>query len=186
MNFENATAAEWNDAHRIIRGAAVAHGIPFADAEDMAQEAARTILTRRFRIMPENPVHAARVLVRGAKRFGFWSLMPNPSKPQRMREVDNLRPVREGGYDPSPAQIAETAERHGITLAVAMARAGYGPQELAEPISAVSGSGIGYTPPREGCPGLHLATDPNPASRAAAALAAANDARRVAGLPPLR
>jgi len=184
-NYPNATDAEWNEAYRIIRGSALANGIGNADAEDMAQEATRTIMTRRFRIAPENPVHAARVLVRGAKRFGFWSIMPNPSKPQRQRELDSLRPVREAGYDPSPAQIAETAERHGIPLEVAMARAGYGPQELAEPTSAVSGSGIGYTPPQEGCPGLHLATDPNPSSRTAAALAAANDARRVAGLPPL-
>jgi hypothetical protein len=183
MNFPNATPAEWNEAHRIIRGAAIAHGIDHADAEDMAQEATLSIMGRKYRQTPQNPTHAARIAVRQAKRFGFYALLPRSQRSQRDR--DQLRPMREGAYTPGPDEVASLAERHGIRLDVAMARAGYGPQELAEPISAVSGSGIGYTAPREGCPGLH-ATDPNPASRIAAALDVANDARRVAGLPPLQ
>jgi len=182
MNFPTATDQEWNDAHRIIRGAAVAHGINHADAEDMAQETTYRMLRRRYAKPPEGPVHAARIAVRQAKRFGFYSLLPRSTVSQAKR--DQARPAESyRPHSPDPAQLAQLAERQGIPLSVALERVGVGLFAMTEPDQGVYGSGIRWQPPREGCPGLH-GTDPNPASRAAAALAAANDLRRVAGLPP--
>lgn len=205
MNFPNATAEEYATARRGIVGFCLRQGWQIADAEDAAQDVLIQCMTRQYRrVCPATLPMAVRWRLSHARRYGVHTLRTGDSTAR----ARHAAAVKRGGPMPprdiapayaNPATVAEQAEgmsfarrrlaeRLGITPAsLARQACGFGPldDDDAAKVSPVTDSGPGYTPPAAGCRGLHD-TDPNPASRRQAALAAANDARRVAGLPPVR
>lgn len=152
-------------------------------------------------------------LINQGKRYGVHRMAPGGSTRRRRKrigleqpqpEADPVAVVARAPASANPATMAEAGEAlaermprfaqraraEGKTPAtLALIAAGFGPlddEDAAKASPSVPQCGPGYTPPHQGCPGLHTDTDPNPASREAATLAAANEWRRVAGLPPIR
>jgi hypothetical protein len=215
MEFPNATAADWTHALRIIKTLLGMHGIFGVDQDDAAQHWALKVMERKSRSEnpPDSPQGAAYQAVAQVRKYGIASLLPHRSQPTATRRrtgQSESQPVAQplGHRDTSPgsvdpARIAELADGGAYTrggLAAAARAAGISPAEWTRqalgycPLDeedanratpSVPAVGPGYTPPTKGMPGLHTATDPNPASAAAGRLAAVNDWRRVAGKAPL-
>lgn len=175
MNFQNATAAEWAAAHRMLAGAARASGYEHHTAEDLAAEAVLRILTVRWTTPPESVRHAAVILRNAARRRG-WAMFDRTAAAaaERRRRDEKAdaegrprppRPVmdRSGSITPSPADMAEHAEHHGIPVYRVHEAHGIGPGALAEPgqTPSVYGSGPATPPPVTGCRWVHIETDPN-------------------------
>jgi hypothetical protein len=210
LNYPAATAEEWNTAGRIVRSHLVRSGYDLERAEEIAQAWQVEELTRNRRtVCPINPRVAAVWAVKMARRRGPGALTragktafqrthrTGLADPQPMGDAIPVVDARRASLDPAtlaeagealaarcPA-FARRAREEGTTpAALALRAAGWQLDDEDEARRGlIAAEGAGYAPPEQGCPGLH-GTDPNPASREAARLAAVNDARRVAGLPP--
>jgi len=172
MNFPNATPDEWSDAHRMITASARRDGYDHvtmasaSTAEDVASEVILRIMSIRWKTQPESVKHAALILRKAARKHG-WAMFDPEAKRARDRKQDMVRPVMDRGnmHSPSPADMAEQAERFRVPVDRVHAANGIGPGALAEPGHAPSvyGSGPATPPPVAGVRGLHLYVDPNAA-----------------------
>jgi len=172
MNFPNATAEDWARARGIIFAGARRAGYDAAAADDMAQNAMLAIMGRNYRHgMPEGPVHAACILRRQARRLGWHTL--NPQTANERRRSQDRRQDREAhvvavaigrSVTPSPASMAEHAERLRVPVYRVHEANGIGPGALAEPghTPSVYGSGPATPTPVAGSRLSRLETDPNP------------------------
>jgi hypothetical protein len=117
-----------------------------------------------------------------AEPLGYRDTSPGSVDPARIAELADGGAYTRGG-------LAAAARASGLSPAEWTRQAlGYCPldeDDATRATPSVPAVGPGYTPPTKGMRGLHTATDPNPASAAAAVLAAVNDWRRVAGKAPL-
>jgi hypothetical protein len=189
----NASPADWTAFSASITRTAERSGMTRADAEDIAQDIALRIVEGRFAQKAETLRQAFGLARAIARRAGTWAALGN----QTGRDRDRKRRSQDGRYQfpvrdesaafPSPDRMAAAAEAKGFPVARVHEAYGIGPTALAEPgtTPSVCGSGPGWTMP-EPIPADRYPTDPNPVGRIVAALAVANDARRVAGLPPVR
>jgi hypothetical protein len=159
--FENATAADWTRARDIIYRTALRDTGDAARADDLAQQAMMTIITRRWKAPPESPTHAAFILRKQARRMGWHTL--DPSAANALRRKSGPAPVIDRGTMPPPDAMAMAAERHGIPVDRVHAAHGIGPGALAEPghTPSVYGSGPATPTPVAGARFARLATDPN-------------------------
>ncbi len=160
--FATATAADWSRARDILYRTALRDTGDASRADDLAQQGMVTILARRWKAPPESPAHAAFILRKQARRLGWHTLDPAAARALR-RKDGRPKPVIDRGHSPSPATMAEQAERLGVPVDRVHAANGIGPGALAEPGHAPSvfGSGPATPPPVAGLRGLHLFTDPN-------------------------
>lgn len=197
INFPNATAEEWSAAQAIIGRLLARRGITGPEAEDAQQDWADRTLRTNYRQPVEGPVHAAYITAALVRRRGVGVLLrqrrnaakrhkrTGQQEPQPMGEAVGIRDTAPASCNPATMaeagealaarmpKYAQAARARGMTpAALALAAAGWGPIDDEDvPPSAVTACGPGYTPPTRGCPGLHTATDPNPASRTAAVAA---------------
>ena len=213
MEFPNATAEDWTHAHRIIRKILVGYGIYGPDQDDAVQNWSLGVLLRTTDSPPDSPQGAAYQTCSLVRRFGVGPLIADRRKTARRRRrigqsesQPEAQPLGRRDTAPgsvNPATIAELADGGAYTrggLAAAAQASGLSPAEwtrqalgycplggddAARATPSVPAAGPGYTPPTQGIRGLHTDVDPNPASAAAAVLAALNDWRRVAGKAPL-
>lgn len=175
MNFPNATADDWNHARGILAKAARAAGYDHSTAEDLAQEAVFRILTIRWATQPESVGHAALIMRSAARRRG-WAMFDRTSaaaaeRRRRDEQADREgrprppRPIRDrsGSITPSPADMAEHAERLNVPVYRVHEANGIGPGALAEPghTPSVYGSGPATPTPVTGSRLSRLETDPN-------------------------
>lgn len=188
----NASPADWTRFTQTVTRAAERSGMTRADAEDIAQDIAARIVEGRLAQQAENLGQAYAMARAIARRAGTWLALGNQTNRDRRRAKRGQDgrykiPVRDASAAfPSPADMAAQAETRYIPVDRVHAAYGIGPSALHEPgtTPSVCGSGPGWTMP-EPIPADRYPTDPNPLSRIVAALAVANDARRVAGLPPV-
>lgn len=169
-NFPTATAAEWSHARGVIYHAALRSGIAAAQADDYAQQGMLVILRRRFRTPVEGPVHAARIIAKGCRRLG-WAMLSPQSNAARMRNADRQAAGMEGvkvaaisrSVTPSPAAMAEQAERLRVSVDRVHEAYGVGGYAMAEPNTtpSVYAAGPATLPPVEGSRLWKLETDPN-------------------------
>jgi hypothetical protein len=171
--FADAPATEWTRARGIIASQAVKAGIDHARAEDMAQHAMLSILkrTKPYRKQVDGPAHAAWGMVGLAKRRGWIVLDPDANR-ANYRQTKGVQAdadahvvnVAQGrSITPSPAAMAEDADRLGVPVDRIHAAHGIGPGALSEPghTPSVYGSGPATPTPVTGCRFARLATDPN-------------------------
>lgn len=171
MNFPNATAAEWTAAISVIAAGARRAGYCAADADDMAQNAMLAIMRRKFaRGMPTGPEHAARILRRQAQRLGWIMFSPAADNARRRTqarkaegEAHTIAVAIGRSITPSPASMAEQAERLAVPVYRVHEANGIGPGALAEPghTPSVYGSGPATPTPVAGVRLSRLETDPN-------------------------
>jgi hypothetical protein len=189
----NATNADWQTFTDSITRTAERSGMTRADAEDIAQDIATQIVAGRFAKKAENLRQAFGIARAIARRSGSWAALGAQTNRDRhrynqarRREGFQFQATTEREY-PCPARMAAAAEAKCFPVARIHEVYGIGQTALAEPgtTPSVCGSGPGWTMP-EPIPADRYPTDPNPVGRIVAALAVANDARRVAGLPPVR
>lgn len=182
-NFPNATPAEWKHARGVVYYAALRSGIDANEADDLAQQAMLVILRRRFRTPVEGPVHAARIIAKGARRLGWHTLQPSRANSLRRsatRAEEGMQQVIGNAIarsvTPSPADMAEQAERRGVSVHRVHEAYGVGGYALAEPNTtpSVYAAGPATLPPVEGSRLWKLETDPNPERTLAATHPAAN------------
>ena len=201
MRLAAPTDEQATEARRLAFRFCVSRGMPHADADDAAQATVLRAMLRNWQTPPRDLIHGVARILHQARRYGVWTLLPGNTS-RRRREGLEAPPVRETAPPyADPATVAEMADRYagpdrkraaaraGVTPATYTLHAlGWGPLDDDDTTKTTSttNSGPGYTPPAKGCPGLHTATDPNPASREASRLRCLNDWRRVAGLPPVR
>lgn len=168
--FTNATPADWTRARGILFNGARRAGVDPATADDMAQNGMMAMLRRKWKTPPEGPVHAARILRKQAQRLGWWTLLPDAVNAARRKataaaEAQTVAVAQGRSVTPSPATMAEDAERLGVPVERVHAAHGIGPGALAEPGMTPSVVGerpaFAYPAPR---PWLRLQTDPNPAA----------------------
>lgn len=188
----NASPADWLRFAQTVTRAAERSGMTRADAEDIAQDLSLRIVEGRFAQNAESLGGAFAMARAIARRAGTWAALGR----QTQTDARRAKKSKDGRYQvavrdastafPSPADMAAQAESRYIPVDRVHAAYGIGPTALAEPgtTPSVCGSGPGWTMP-EPIPADRYPTDPNPLSRIVAALAVANDARRVAGLPPV-
>jgi hypothetical protein len=190
----NASPEDWTAFTDSITRTAERSGMTRADAEDIAQDLALKIVEGRFAKNAENLRQAFGLARAIARRAGSWAALGDQTNRDRHRHNQARRMegfqfhVRdESAAFPSPDRMAAAAEAKGFPVSRVHETYGIGPTALAEPgtTPSVCGSGPGWTMP-EPIPADRYPTDPNPVGRIVAALAVANDARRVAGLPPVR
>ncbi len=175
MNFPNATPADWNYARGILAKAARAAGYDHSTADDLASEAVLRILTIRWTTQPESVRHAALIMRSAARRRG-WAMFDRTSaaaaeRRRRDEKADREgrprppRPIRDrsGSITPSPADMAEQAERCRVPVYRVHEAHGIGPGALAEPghTPSVYGSGPATPSPVAGSRLSRLETDPN-------------------------
>jgi hypothetical protein len=171
--FADAPAAEWTRARGIVASQAIKAGIDHARAEDMAQNAMLAILkrTKPYRMPVDGPSHAAWLLVRFAQRQGWLSLDPAANS-RNKRTTQGLQAEADAhvvnvalgrSTTPSPADMADDADRLGVPVDRIHAANGIGPGALAEPghSPSVYGSGPATPTPVTGARFARLATDPN-------------------------
>jgi hypothetical protein len=189
----NASPEDWTAFTDSITNAAHRGGLTRADAEDVAQDIALRIVEGRFAKNAENLRQAFGTARRIARKAGTWAVLGGQARRDRdrynrARKAEGFQfPTTDDPTYPSPARMAAAAEAKCFPVARIHEAYGIGPTALAEPgtTPSVCGSGPGWTMP-EPIPADRYPTDPNPIGRIVAALAVANDARRVAGLPPIR
>jgi hypothetical protein len=171
--FADAPATEWTRARGIIASQARKAGIDHARADDMAQHAMLSILkrTKPYRVPVEGPAHAAWIMVRFAQRQG-WHTLDHAAMASRKRARHGIQAdadahvvsVAQGrSITPSPADMADDADRLGVPVDRIHAAHGIGPGALSEPghTPSVYGSGPATPAPVTGCRFAMLATDPN-------------------------
>lgn len=189
----NASPADWTRFTQAITRAAERSGLTHADSQDIAQDIAARIVEGRFAKQAESLRQAFGLARTIARRAGTWLALTAAGDRERKRHAKAkqqpgwLAPaVTDRSTFPSPADMAAAAEAKCFPVDRIHAAYGIGPTALQEPgtTPSVCGSGPGWTMP-EPIPADRYPTDPNPISRIVAALAVANDARRVAGLPPV-
>jgi hypothetical protein len=171
--FADAPTADWSRARGIVASQAIRAGIDHARADDMAQTAMLNIIkrTKPYRAPVEGPAHAAWIMVRFAQRQGWIVLDPDANR-ANYRQTKGVQAdadahvvnVAQGrSITPSPAIMADDAERLGIPVDRIHAAHGIGPGALSEPghTPSVYGSGPATPTPVTGCRFARLATDPN-------------------------
>jgi hypothetical protein len=171
--FADFPAADWTLARGIIASQAVRAGIDHARADDMAQTAMLAILkrTKPYRVPVEGPAHAARIMARFAQRQG-WHTLDHAARASRQRASRGLQAEADAhvvnvalgrSTTPSPADMADDADRLGVPVDRIHAAHGIGPGALAEPghTPSVYGSGPATPTPVAGARFARLATDPN-------------------------
>ena len=210
LNYPAATEEHWLAAGRMIRSHLLRAGYSADRAEEVAQAWAVEELTRnRRRACPANPRIAAAWAVKRARRHGPAGLTKvthtaqrrisrtGQAEPQPVADPVAVVDARRASLDPAriaaageslaercPRLVRIAADQGTTPAGLALQAAGWRLDDDDEGrLAVVTSAGPGYTPPAAGCRGLHD-TDPNPDSREAARMAAVNDARRVAGLPP--
>lgn len=188
-----ATPADWQKLTADLTRAAERSGLCGSDSDDIAQEIVASHWEGRF---AKDAATTGEIFGRAravARRAGTWLALTQTGDRDRKRgwrarqnpETFRFHVVDDRPF-PSPATMAAAAEAKGFPVARIHEAYGIGPTALAEPNTtpSVCGSGPGWTMP-EPIPADRYPTDPNPISRIVSALAVANDARRVAGLPPV-
>lgn len=203
LNFPAATAEDWQAARRHLITFLVRRDVDADRAEEITQETLADLLTRTWSDRsPANPRVAVAWRIATAKRYGVGAITKEGHRHARRRRRNGLEEaqpaadpltVRDVSSRPGPAAIAaaiESAAGPVIPSPVATRRrarieawvrdsiTGWGEGDEPGNVPSITDVGPGYTPPNRGCRGLH-ATDPNPATRAAAYDAAAADAARV-------
>lgn len=195
LNFPAATPADWEHARRRFERFARAHDVDHHQAEELAQSALVDLLTRTYRDRcPASLAVAVGWRLHTARKYGVWTLAPGNTN-RRRRQGMEPAPVRDVAPAwTDPARMAEAGEslaarmprlaararKHGTTPAgLALQATGWGQEQEPGTVPSVTDCGPGYTPPQQGCPGLHTDTDPNPASRERAWLECVAAAERV-------
>lgn len=170
------TAEQWQTLTDRITNAAHRSGIPYADAQDIAQDVAARHLAGKFARGAESLDAVLRIARAIARRAGTWAALGEQTHRDRARYMREKNrpgyavPCRDASTAyPSPADMAAAAERQGFPVDRIHAVYGIGPTALHEPGTTpdVIGSGPGWTMP-EPIPADRYPTDPNPASRLAA------------------
>lgn len=182
------TAEQWQTLTDRITAAAHRSGIPYADAQDIAQDIAARHIAGKFARGAESLDAVLRIARAIARRAGTWTALGEQSKRDYMRYMrEKARPgfavpCRDASTAyPSPAAMAEAAEAKGFPVERIHAVYGIGPTALHEPGTTpdVIGSGPAWTMP-EPIPADRYPTDPNPASRLAARLRCAEHLQALA------
>lgn len=189
MNFPNATPAELEQARRIILRAVNRTGLPGQDgltmhcadaADEVAQSAMLHILTKVYRTQPESIRHAACMVAKAGRLYGWHRYTPGANAARQRAQKGNRSTDAAQAHTiavaigrsvtPSPADMAEHAERLRVPVYRIHEANGIGPGALAEPghTPSVYGSGPATPAPVTGCRGVHLETDPNPDATVAA------------------
>lgn len=195
MPFTTATEADWTEARRITYAACIREGHSAADADDMAQVCILRAVKAAERRTFDRPQQAVRGYIKFLRPRGLlWRLLPREST--RHKEGSPLPVSDRGSRSLDPAFLAARAEAMQERVAdlgaggrayapVALSRvqeaAGVGPLAMHEAGSTpyIHGTGPCYTPPANGCRGLH-STDPRPAAATAPAMAGNVEAYRAA------
>jgi hypothetical protein len=189
LNFPNATATDWQIARARLIRFLVAHDLDRDRAEEVAQQHLTELLTKEYaKACPASLPRAISWSIARARRYGIGVLTKAGERTRYRRRagLEEAQPlaVMPGALDRAPgwtdpAAMAEAGEglaarmprlvaharREGTTPAtLALRAAGWGwPQEAAT-VPSVTDLGPGYTPPAQGCRGLHRDTDPRPAA----------------------
>lgn len=170
------TAEQWQTLTDRLTNAAHRSGIPYADAQDIAQDIAARHLAGKFAAGAESLDAVLRIARAIARRAGTWAALGDQTNRDRARHMREKKrpgyaaPVRDASTAyPSPVAMAEAAERQGIPVHRVHEVYGIGPTALHEPGTTpdVIGSGPAWTMP-DPIPADRYPTDPNPASRLAA------------------
>jgi hypothetical protein len=177
MRLAAPTESQADESRTRVFRFCLAHGMTHADADDAAQATVLKALTREWKTLPNDLSHGVNRILRQARMYGAWSLLPGNTS-RRRREGLETPPVRDTAPPyADPAVAAEMADRYagpdrkkaaaraGVSPAVFTLHAmGWGPldDEDAAKATSTNGSGPGYTPPARGCPGMATASDPNP------------------------
>ena len=182
MNFPNATPAELEQARRIILRAVNRTGLPGQDgltmhcadaADEVAQSAMLHILTKAYRTQPESIRHAACMVAKAGRLYGWHRYTPGANAARRRAQKGDISTDAAKAHTvavaigrsvtPSPAEMAEQAERLMVPVYRVHESNGIGPGALAEPghTPSVYGSGPATPPPVTGARLSRLETDPN-------------------------
>lgn len=182
------TAEQWQTLTDRITNAAHRSGIPYADAQDIAQDIAARHIAGKFARGAESLEGVLRIARAIARRAGTWAALGEQTHRDRARYMREKNrpgyavPCRDASTAyPSPAAMSEAAEAKGFPVERIHAVYGIGPTALHEPGTTpdVIGSGPGWTMP-DPIPADRYPTDPNPASRLAARLRCAEQLQALA------
>lgn len=176
MNFTDAPANDWQTAHNMIAAAARQAGYDHSRADDIAAVACGKILTSTWKHgTPESVIHAAAIMRARGRRYGWIRFDTLGMQDCRRSKIEPQPPV-DRGHTPSPADMAEKAERYGIPVYRVHEANGIGPGALAEPghSPSVYGSAPATPSPTAGVRLSRLETDPNPERTLQATHPAAN------------
>lgn len=182
MNFPSATPAELEQARRIILRAVNRTGLPGQDgltmhcadaADEVAQAAMLHILTKAYRTQPESIRHAACMVAKAGRLYGWHRYTPGANAARRRAQKGDHSTNAAKAHavtvaigrsvTPSPAEMAEQAERLRVPVYRVHESNGIGPGALAEPghTPSVYGSGPATPTPVAGARLSRLETDPN-------------------------